>query len=294
MAGVGKSLELFFVDGRPDGILTARVFNWTGHVIKSPRTRIKDVLARPEVAFSGIYLLLGEKDGSPFAYIGEAENVAKRIKDHDLKKDWWESAIFVTTSANELNKAHVKYLESRLIDLALGAKMSALDNLRGSALPKLSEAVVSNMEEFIDTLLVVLPAIGVPLFVNNVVAKPVVTTRTDSTPVFVLTNKKNGIIAHARLVEESFVVLKDSCARKIWEGKETGPFSYRLLYEKLVGDGVIDVAETLGHFSTDYAFASPSAAASVVLGRTANGRVNWRVDGSGQTFKEWEDAEVKS
>ena len=36
----GRSLELFFIDGKPDGMQTAEVFNWTGHVLMTPRTLI--------------------------------------------------------------------------------------------------------------------------------------------------------------------------------------------------------------------------------------------------------------
>jgi len=107
MSTVGRSLELFFIDGRPDGILTAEVFNWTGHVLMTPRTRIADALNRTEAAYTGVYVLIGERDGEPLAYIGESDNIRDRIKNHDAKKDWWEQAVLITTAANNLNKAHV-------------------------------------------------------------------------------------------------------------------------------------------------------------------------------------------
>lgn len=115
MANIGKSLELFFIDGRPDGILTAEVFNWTGHVLMTPRTRIADALSRPEAAYTGVYLLIGERDGEPLAYVGESDNIRERIKNHDAKKDWWEQAVLITTAANNLHKAHARYLEARLM-----------------------------------------------------------------------------------------------------------------------------------------------------------------------------------
>ena len=67
----GRSLELFFIDGKPDGMLTAEVFNWTGHVLMTPRTRIAETLKRKEARYTGVYLLFGERDGEPLAYIGE-------------------------------------------------------------------------------------------------------------------------------------------------------------------------------------------------------------------------------
>jgi hypothetical protein len=76
----GRSLELFFVDGKPDGMLTAEVFNWTGHVLYCPRTNISAALSRKEAKFTSVYILLGEKEGEPCAYIGEAEEIDSRLK----------------------------------------------------------------------------------------------------------------------------------------------------------------------------------------------------------------------
>jgi len=78
---IGRSLELFYIDGRPDGMLTAEVFNWTGHVLMTPRTKLSAALARPEARYTGVYLLLGEQDGDPRAYVGECEDIAARIVD---------------------------------------------------------------------------------------------------------------------------------------------------------------------------------------------------------------------
>jgi hypothetical protein len=117
-----RSLELFFIDGRPDGMLTAKEFNWTGHVLMTPRTQFSEALKRKETGYTGIYLLFGEKEGEPLAYIGEADNVGDRIRNHDIKKDWWTSAILITSADNKLNKAHVRYLEARLIELAINIK----------------------------------------------------------------------------------------------------------------------------------------------------------------------------
>ena len=106
----GRSLELYFINGKPDGMLTAEVFNWTGHVLMTPRTQIPAALSRKEAKYTGVYILLGDEDGKPSAYIGESENVSERIKTHAAQLDWWNTAVLVTTSANNLHKAHVKYL----------------------------------------------------------------------------------------------------------------------------------------------------------------------------------------
>jgi len=66
----GRSLELFFIDGKPDGMLTAQVpFQWTGHVLMTRRSQIKEALDRKETSRTGVYILLGEDDDGPRAYV---------------------------------------------------------------------------------------------------------------------------------------------------------------------------------------------------------------------------------
>ena len=60
-----QSLELFFIDGKADGMLTAEVFGWTGHILVTPRTRLNDALRREQSAFTGIYILLSDQDDKP-------------------------------------------------------------------------------------------------------------------------------------------------------------------------------------------------------------------------------------
>ena len=297
VGSIGRSLELFFIDGKPDGMQTAEVFNWTGHVLMAPRTRIKAALDRKEAKFTGIYLLLGEKDGRPFAYIGEGENIAERIKNHDQKKDWWTQAVFVTTGANMLNKAHVKYLESRLVEIARRVLQRDLENGNTPPRPGLSESAKANMESFLEYLLMILPALRIDMFLDK-------TSASDSSdlkptgngdfisPIFELVSKKHGLTAKAKLVDGEFVVLKGSTARLKWEGKGTWDHAYAALHEELRRtEGLIENG-TNCVFNKNYAFRSTSAAAAVVHGRPANGTTEWKVFGTGQTYKAWEAGQL--
>lgn len=99
----GQSLELFFVDGKPDGLLTAQIFNWTGHVLMIPRIQLSEAFKRIETGYTGAYILLGEDAESSLtrAYIGEADDVAVRIKNHDSNKDWWTTLEFVVLQGSK-------------------------------------------------------------------------------------------------------------------------------------------------------------------------------------------------
>lgn len=125
----GKSIELFFIDGHPDGLKAATIpFQWTGHVLVANRTQLKDALKRAETDRPGIYLLVGEREGEPMLYIGETDDIGNRLRNHALKKDWWSEAICITSNNEALNKAHVRYLESELIEQARNLRKIALDN----------------------------------------------------------------------------------------------------------------------------------------------------------------------
>ena len=293
----GRSLELYFVDGKPDGMQTAEVFNWTGHVLLTPRTRIKAALERKEAAYTGVYILLGEKDGEPVAYIGEGEDISERIRTHEQKRDWWTQAVLVTTSANLLNKAHVKYLEARLVAIARSVNRRGLENGNSPPRPSLSEATQASMESFLEYLLVVLPALRIDMFQEYAKAKPEQSHDKSSLtgtngPVFELINRKHGLAAKAILDGDDFTVLEGSTARIKWEGKGSFDSSYAQLHSELCRANILVRDGDRCVFVKSYAFRSPSAAAAVVNGRPANGTIEWKIEGTGQSYKSWEASQL--
>lgn len=292
---VGRSLELYYIDGRPDGMLTAELFNWTGHVLMAPRTQIAEALARPEASYAGVYLLLGEQDGEPLAYVGEGEDISARIRSHDVRKEWWTSAVMITAAANKLNKAHVRYLEARLIAEAIAIGRVPLDNGTSPALATLSEADIAKMEAFLENLLIVLPAVRVDMFIQRsrpskaalAIDASVSAPATNESGVrFALRGGRFGLEATALLRDGEFVVEAGSLARSSWVGVEH--HTYAPLYAELERAGVIVAKGDHCVFDTDYAFRSPSAAAAVVKGRSTNGATAWKEEQTGLTYKEWE------
>ena len=292
----GRSLELFYIDGHADGMLTAELYNWTGHVLMAPRTQLADALRRSEPKCTGVYLLLGEQDGEPIAYIGESDDVGQRLKNHDLKKDWWTSVVFITTAGNKLNKAHVRYLEARLIGEAKRIGRIPLDNGTAPPVPSLSEADIAKMEAFLDNLLTVLPAVRVDMFIerartvaasSNVITSSAPIDATNSVT-FVLESNKHGLRAQALLHNGEFIVEKGSTARLNWESKAATAHGYGQLHAELKRSGVMQTDGDHCVFTQNYVFQSPSAAAAVVHGRPANGTTEWKLKVNGNTYKQWE------
>ena len=289
----GQSLELFFIDGRPDGMLTAEVFNWTGHVLMTPRTQLTQALQRREARYTGVYVLLGENDeGEALAYIGESEDIGDRIRNHDTKLDWWTSAILITSAANNLHKAHVKYLEARLVEEARRAGKLKLANGNTPPRSSLSEAATTNMEQFIEHILLVLPAIRVDGFLLKTRPQSDGASRKApadgvSEALFELKTPKHGVSATAKLEGGEFVVQAGSVGRLNWEGTPT--HNYRTLFDELTNSGVFAPQGAQRVFTQAYAFRSPSAAGAVLNGRATNGPESWKVAGNGaKTYRQWE------
>ncbi len=291
MSVSGRSLELYFIDGKPDGMLTAEVFNWTGHVLMAPRTQIAEALARKESRYTGVYLLIGDKEGNPFAYIGEAEDISDRIRSHDARRDWWTTAVLVTSAANNLNKAHVKYLEARLIEIARSVGKVPLENGNTPARSSLSEAGQANMESFLDYLLMVLPALRIDMFLSSrrtSSSAAAIASSDEPGVAFELNLRKHGISATALLRNGEFVVQAGSTARREWMGIGTENSGYALLHAELLRTGILAPQGANCTFTSDYAFASASAASAVVCGRPSNGTLEWKVRGESTSYKDWE------
>ncbi len=297
---VGKSVRLFLADGTPGGLLTAEIMNWTGHVVAAPRSDLAALLKRPETSRTGIYILLGDDPdslGGQLAYIGEGDDVSARLYQHARSedqrgKDFWDRAIVLTSKDTNLTKAHARYLESRFLTLAVQAGRARLTNGTNPPPIALPEADVSDMEYFVEQAKIVLPVLGVNIFraptMAPAVANPETVARRSESPVFEMTLRKFGITARAREVDGEFTVLEGSGARLTWTGAES--HSYTSLRSKLEQDGTL-VSSPDGssmRFARNHVFASPSAAAAIVAGRSANGRKEWVIEGQPTTYGEWE------
>lgn len=301
----GRNIRLFLVDGMPSGIITAEIMNWTGHVIVAPRSRLADLVKRPEAGRTGVYLLTGpDPDGGfkPMVYIGETDNVGKRLAQHnkDEAKAFWEQTCIVTSKDQNLTKAHVRYLESQLIEIATLAGRSKFANGTAPEYGLLPEADLSDMEFFIDQLRVVLPVLGFELLKEQVkTAKPSVlaiptstaATVAPSTSIFEIKTRKHNLHAEAREIDGEFVVLAGSEAQPKWIG--AAYHNYSGLFTELVETGVLVLdASGVNRFQVDHAFKSPSAASAVVLGRADNGRISWKVKGTEKTYAAWQEEQV--
>lgn len=301
----GKQLRVYLVDGTPGGLLTAEIGNWSGHVVAAPRSDIGQLLKRDECTRTGVYILIGDDPTSAFGsaiYIGEGDEIAKRLKKHakpNVKggKDFWDRAVLLTSKDSNLTKAHARYLESRLISIAKAAKRARVTNQTEPPPIPLPEADVADMESFLDQVHIVLPVLGVSAFrsrsaSSTAAAHTTASSQGDSaSPVFEFVIPKHNLKARAQEIDGEFTMLEGSLAKSQWTG--THHPGYENLHAAFLQDGTfapVDGGRVV--LTRDVVFSSPSAAAAVMAGRSANGRTAWVIPATGLTFGEWQSREI--
>lgn len=275
------TIKIFLVHGDPKRLRTAELSNWTGKAVAGPRSEFDSVLVREESEKSGVYFLTGTnpETGKSAVYIGEAESIRDRVKGH-LDKDFWNHISFFTSKDENLTKAHIRYLEGRLIEQAKKAGRAEVINSQGSG-SKLPESDREDMEIFLEKIHQLLPVLGVEVLV------PTIATVSGPSEIDTLSCEIKGVKAIGHLTPNGFVVLAGSQAvltERPSAKKYPWPVNMR---QQLKDQGALK--ENAGHllFTKDIEFSSPSAAAAVVHGGHANGLTAWK-NNNGKTLKELE------
>jgi hypothetical protein len=283
---LGSTISLYLAQGKPAGVRVVQKDNWSGVGIDCSRSDLPQARKREEFSRSGVYLLVGDQDlagGLPTLYVGEADELGPRLANHATNKDFWTRLVIFTSKDGTINKAHAKHLESRLYEIGTTAKRCHLENKVPPGLPQLSDQDRDFAERFLGEMLVVLPVIGITAF-----ELPQVDTAVEGMDL-----KLQGKSAEGRGTETSqgFKVFSGSRARSD-EVQSIHGWTHELRAD-LLENGVLKPTDGALVFTQDYVFKSPSAAAAVLLGRTANGRKEWR-RADGKTLKQIQEEALAS
>jgi hypothetical protein len=269
----GKTIKIFLIDGEPNGRLTCELSNWSGKAFKIPRNKIKVSADRTELESTGIYILFGKStDNKDLAYIGEGEEIYKRITQHVSGKDFWNEVVIFISKDENLNKAHVKYLENRLYEIAKKVNRYNLDNSNTPTRSSISESDRSEMEEFIENIKLLTNTLGYKIFEELIHENQ--TTEEQANNTFYI-RATRGANAQGQITNEGFVVLKDSeIADSVTSSLNQSIINFR---QRLIDEQKIVNINNKLIFTEDYLFSSPSTAAAIVMGRSANGLTEWRL-----------------
>lgn len=263
-----KTIQMCIFDGNPNGRIMCELSNWNGRVYKISRNDLSEFANRPDCEYTGVYFLFGKnEDNKDTVYVGEAEKMLVRLKQHLKDHNYWNDCVVVISKDNILNKAHVKYLENKFYTLAVDAKRSSIINNTVPTCSSISEFDESMLTEFIENARLLVNTLGYKVFDKIDTS---VVEKENSDTIFHIAAAR-GADAKGLLVPDGFMVIKGS---KI--AKDTVPS----MASNLVNLRNIMLEKNIINqefvFVTDYIFTSPSLAAAIVMGRNANGRTEWK------------------
>ena len=309
-------IRIFLVDGEPHGIRTAELSNWTGKALVAPRGKLPKLGTRgDEVRRTGVYILTGddpEKSERKRVYVGEGERIWDRIYAHDKdeSKDFWDTVYLFISKDSNLTKAHIRWLESRLINLAYGGGKSEVHNGTNPDPPLLPEPEVASMEHFLDNMKMMLPVLGCPLFepratIRRRIPEPIETADEEGTTqtepgevlnpselssgdeIFTLTAGPIRVQAVATS-RGTFIVPRGTKAKR-----NVGASSaYQNHRKRMIESGILVDSEDpeFYEFSEDYEFNHPTPAVCVIRGGRMNGHYEWKLASDpSMNYGDWKD-----
>lgn len=279
----GKSIELFLVNGTADSLITAELSNWNGKALKIPRIEVASC-SRDDITQAGVYFLFcKEDDGSDSVYIGEAENVKERLVQHlrdyqsEKEKYYWNTAVIFI--GRDLNKALIRYLENRFVEIARSCKRYAVLTKNTYRNTVMKESQIAVMEEFVDNVKTLINALGYKVL-EPVLQVDSIAATADDELLYIATG---GATATGRVTSEGFVVLKGATVNEKVSVKSLSAGMVKLR-DKYLKEGKVENLVT----TEDLLFSSSSAAADFVLGYSVSGPRTWKTK-DGRSLKEIED-----
>ena len=259
-----KTIQMFIFDGNPNGRIMCELSNWNGRVYKISRSELSEFSQRYDSENTGVYFLFGKnEENNDTVYIGEAERMFSRLKQHLKDSEYWNDCIAVISKDDLLNKAHVKYLENKFYLLAKNAGRSIVINSTVPTCSSISEYDAAMLQEFISNAKLLVNTLGYKVFDS---IEDTVTRHNDTQPYFFIKTSR-GADAKGLIVSDGFAVMEGSTIAS--STVPSMPDNRIKIRSSLIEKGIIDKDLKL---TRDYIFTSPSLAAAVVMGRNANGR----------------------
>jgi hypothetical protein len=273
-----QTIQIFLPSGEPQGIRIAEITTRILQVIEVPRSRIGEFAAMPESTQVSLYFLIGQSDETdePRVYIGQTGDLRARLANHNKEKDFWERALVVISKTNSLTQTHGVFLEWYCLDACRKADRYSDENANSGSKPYTPAPLEADCLEIFDTAKTLLATLGYPVF------EPVAKVGSSSEEDEIFYVKASGADGRGQYTPEGFVVLKGSIGRVENVPSIIGT-SLERMRNQLIASGVLRVVGAQLVMEKDHLFKSPSMAAMALMGRNANGWIDWK-DASGRTL----------
>lgn len=267
-----RNIQTFLPDGTLEGLRVIEVSESSVKAVVVPRVKINDTKKRSEINQPALYLLINSGDNQ--IYIGESENFLHRIKTHDQSKKFWDIAVAVVSSTNNLEKSDIKYLESLAVEKAKATAAMEVLNKTIPSRNNIHEFKVHSLEAILEDTALIMELLGFSVFA---------TKKDQASDVWYCVSKKTN--ARAEFRGGKFIVLSGSVIDKStserWERVHKSSMIERVVR---LSESATENEETYT-LTSNIPFSSPSRAGGFVTGRNVNGWTLWK-DNQGRTMDE--------
>jgi hypothetical protein len=266
-----KTIQIFLPQGDPGGIRIAELTTRIMQVLEVPRHCLSTFLEMPEAERVAVYYLCGLtlEDAVPTVYIGQTGDLKHRLKAHEKKKELWDKALVVVSRTDSLTQTHAQFLEWQSIQQCRKVARFADQNGNSGSRPYTPAPLEADCLEIFETIELLTTTLGVPLFAE--MARPV---HQQFETFFCNRSSAKG---RGHYSQGSFVVHKGSSGRGMSVESTKGTWIEQMR-QKLLETGVARLDGDRLMFESEYTFSSPSGAAAILMGRSANGWVEWTTD----------------
>ena len=280
------ALQILLNDEEIDGKKTVYVANRDIRCEYVPRHKVSTFKSD----YVAVYLLIGsDEEQGDLIYVGETEEAAIRLLNHDKKKEFWDYAYFFFSNTHNLNKADVKFLEAKIYQAIKEAGRYKLEN---ATIPKESHVHDIRQSELMDMFKTIEFILGgafnlfpfkkvdLQLEVNETKEKiNHLKQQLDELEkeTFYMTQK--GADAKGYLLGEGkkFVVLKGSKTASIEKAANSfKEISAATNLERLKKQGVLQEIDGYYQFNETHIFNSPSGASDLIYLGATNGWKEWK------------------
>lgn len=297
-------ITVVLIDGDPDGRRSACFGNDLPKVYAFPKGQLGNVIS--EICKPGVYLIYGSdpQTGKSKVYIGESINAAERLSYHKGNskepKEYWEDTAVLISQTDSLTKAHVGYIEAKLIAAALNNINWEVgnDKLTSGKAPQaatLPLADTINMEHFVDQAKTLIRTLGCDLFkatTGHLVQEMMGASSDPSafSPDFRFSGADFDAKAVVASVSGDWIVKAQSTAKLA--ASESLSNGIKQLRGQLQKAGKLKEVGGRLVFQEDCLFKSASTAASLVCGSPKDGKNKaWKL-ADGTTYGEWESVQA--
>jgi len=279
-----RTIKIFLPNGEPTGIKILDIHNRTIEATYIPRIYLDNVKEEEHLQGVGIYFLVGEEDvGKAKVYIGEAENVAKRLLQHNAQKDFWNYAITITSNNRGLTKTHIKFLEWLCYSKAKDTNRIIIENSTIPNKPHLQRAMEADLHDNFEDIELLISTLGLPIFTPLIASRKIVGEKSSQDlqddEIFYISTR--GAAGRGIYSTEGFVGLAGSKFTEDTVNSFT--LKNKELRNNLIENNLLIKKDNYLILQENYKFNSPSEAASIISGREANGWTEWKLE-NGKTL----------